>query len=101
MRRLFRFLGTTFLGGLLVILPIYLSIILLLKGVKTLVALMRPIAELIPENRLHPDLIAAILVVLGCFVAGLIARGFPRSKAGQVFEEKVLEKIPGYSMVRS
>ncbi|HEY1907867.1 MAG TPA: DUF502 domain-containing protein [Myxococcaceae bacterium] len=101
MRRLFRFLGTTFVGGLLVILPIYLSIILLLKGAKTLVALMRPIAELIPENRLHPDLIAAILVVLGCFVAGLIARGFPRSKAGQVFEEKVLEKIPGYSMVRS
>jgi uncharacterized membrane protein len=95
-----RFFGTTFVGGLLVILPIYLSIILLLKGVKTLVGLVRPVAALVPESRLHPDLIAAALVVIACFIAGLVATGFPRSKAGQAFEEKVLEKIPGYGMVR-
>jgi uncharacterized membrane protein len=100
MRRLIRFFSTTFVGGLLVILPIYLSIILLLKGVKTLVDLVRPLAALVPESRAHPDLIAAVLVVLACFIAGLVAAGFPRSKAGQVFEEKILEKIPGYSMVR-
>jgi uncharacterized membrane protein len=101
MRRLFRFLGTTFVGGLLVILPIYLAVILLLKGVKTLMGLVKPIAAMIPESRLHPDLIAIVLVVLACFIAGLVARGFPRTKLGATVEEKVLDKIPGYSMLRS
>lgn len=101
MHRLLRFLGTTFVGGMLVILPIYLAIILLLKGVKTLLDLVKPLTAMVPENRLHPDLIAVILVVLACFIAGLVARSFPRSKLGAVFEEKVLERIPGYAMLRS
>jgi uncharacterized membrane protein len=101
MRRLMRFLGTTFVGGLLVILPIYLAVILLLKGVKTLMGLVKPLAALVPENQLHPDLIAVCLAVVVCFIAGLVARQFPRSKAGQAFEEKVLERIPGYSMLRA
>jgi uncharacterized membrane protein len=96
-----RFLGTTFVGGLLVILPIYLAVILVLKGVKTLMELVRPIAKLVPESALHPDLIAVVVAVVVCFIAGLVARGFPRSKAGQAFEEKVLDRIPGYSIVRA
>jgi len=101
MRQLMRLIGTTFVGGLLVILPIYLAIILLLKGAKTLIELVKPLAALVPENRLHSDLIAIVLAVLACLVAGVVARGFPRSKAGAVFEEKVLERIPGYAMLRS
>jgi len=101
MRQLLRFFGTTFVGGLLVILPIYLAIILLLKGVKTLIGLVKPIAALVPESSLHPDAVAIILAVVACFIAGLVARGFPRSKAGAAFEEKVLERIPGYAMLRS
>src|SRR5262245_14539362 len=101
MRRVMRFLGTTFVGGLLVILPIYLAIILLLKGVRTLLDLVRPLVKLVPEGVLRPDLVAAALVVIACFIAGLVARGFPRSKAGQVFQEKFLDRIPGYTMLRS
>jgi uncharacterized membrane protein len=101
MHRLTRFLGTTFVGGLLVILPIYLVVLLILKAVGSLLQLLKPIAALVPENRLHPDVIAAVLVVLACFIAGLVAREFPSSKAGRAFEEKVLERIPGYSMVRT
>jgi len=101
MRQLLRFVGTTFVGGLLVILPIYLAIILLLKGVKTLLELVKPLVALVPENRTHPDLIAIVLGVLACLIAGLVARRFPRGKAGAAFEEKVLERIPGYAMVRS
>jgi uncharacterized membrane protein len=101
MRQLMRFVGTTLVGGVLVILPVYLAILLLLKTVKTLMNLMKPISDLVPENRLHPDVIAVIVVVLACFIAGLVARQFPRSKLGAAFEEKVLERIPGYGMLRS
>jgi len=101
MRQLMRFVGTTFAGGLLVILPVYLAILLLLKAVKTLMELMKPIAKLVPENVLRPDLVAILVVVLACFIAGLVARGFPRSKAGAAFQENVLERIPGYAMMQS
>ena len=70
MRQLMRFVGTTFVGGLLVILPVYLAILLLLKAVKTLMELMKPLIELVPQNREHPDLIAIIVVVLACNVLG-------------------------------
>jgi uncharacterized membrane protein len=101
MHRVMRFLGTTFVGGLLVILPIYLAVLLLLKAVKTLMELVKPVAALVPESRLHPDLVAVVVVALACFMAGLLARALPRSKLGAAFEEKVLERIPGYSMLRS
>jgi uncharacterized membrane protein len=101
MKRLLGFLGTTFVGGLLVILPIYLAVLLLLKAVGTLVALLKPVVELVPDNKAHPNLIATVVVVVACFLAGLVAREFPRSKLGQTFEEKVLDRIPGYGLLRS
>jgi uncharacterized membrane protein len=101
MHRLMSFLGTTFVGGLLVILPVYLAVLLLMKAAGSLLQLLKPVAALVPENRLHPDLIAGVVVVVACFIAGLVARGFRRSKAGRVFEENVLERIPGYSMIRT
>jgi uncharacterized membrane protein len=96
-----RFLGTTFVGGLLVILPVYLAVLLLLKAVGSLVGLLKPVAELVPDSKLHPNLIAAVVVVVACFLAGLVAREFPKTKVGQAFQEKVLERIPGYSLVRT
>ena len=38
---------------------------------------------------------------MACFLAGLVAREFPKTKAGRAFQEKVLERIPGYSLVRT
>jgi uncharacterized membrane protein len=85
MHRLMSFVGTTFVGGLLVILPIYLAVLLLLKAVGSLVGLLKPVAELVPESKLHPNLIAAVVVVVACFLAGLVAREFPRTQAGRAF----------------
>ena len=37
------------LGGLLVIVPIYLAVLVLLKGMKSVMGLVRPFALLLPE----------------------------------------------------
>jgi len=101
MRRLVRFLGTTLLGGLLVVLPIYLAVLGTLALGKKLIGILAPLAKLLPEGVPHPDIVIGLLVVLVCFVAGLVAAGFPRTSVGRGFEEKVLERIPGYSMLRT
>jgi len=100
MRRLVRFLGTTLLGGLLVILPIYLAVLATLVLGKKLFGILAPLAKLLPEGIPYPDIVVAVLTVLACFVAGLIAAGLPRTSVGRGFEEKVLERLPGYSMIR-
>jgi uncharacterized membrane protein len=100
MRRLLRFIGTSILGGLLVVLPIYLAVILLIAVWGKLQGLLRPLALLLPESVPHPNLVVWALAVLVCFAAGLLVSSFPRSKAGKSFEEKVLDRLPGYSMLR-
>jgi uncharacterized membrane protein len=100
MRRLVRFLGTTLLGGLLVVLPIYLAVLATLVIGRKLIGILGPLAKLLPEGIPQPNLVVAFLAVLVCFFAGLIAAGFPRTAVGRGFEEKVLERLPGYSMIR-
>jgi uncharacterized membrane protein len=100
MRRLLHLIGTTIVGGLLVVLPIYLAVILLFAAWGKVRALFRPLEALLPEAVPHPDLVVAAFAVLVCFAAGLLVSGFPRSKAGHWFEEKVLDRLPGYSMLR-
>jgi len=42
------FLVTTLVGGLLILLPIHLTVLVLLKGVQSAAALVRPLAMLLP-----------------------------------------------------
>jgi len=100
MRRLLRFIGTTITGGLLVVLPVYLAVLLLLALGGKLLGLLKPLAKLLPDAVPHPDLVVALLAVLGCFAAGLLVIAFKRSSLARGFEEKVLERLPGYSLLR-
>jgi uncharacterized membrane protein len=96
-----QFLKTTLIGGLLILVPMYFSVLLLAKAVKGLVGLLAPVTALLPEG-LHElrQLAAIALVVLACFVLGLAARTRPgRFMLGE-FERRVLEKIPGFAVMR-
>ena len=100
MARLVRFVGTSIVGGLLVILPIYLAVLLLIALGGKVIGLLRPLAKLVPDAIPHPGVLVGVLAVLVCFVAGLLVRSFPRSSLGRGLEQKVLERLPGYSMLR-
>jgi uncharacterized membrane protein len=102
MKALSEFLKTTLIGGLLIVVPIYFTLLLLGKALKGIVALLAPIVALLPERVHHfEQILAIVLVVLVCFVLGLIARTGLGRRAIEVFERRVLERLPGFAMLRS
>ncbi len=100
MRRLAEFVKTALIGGLLVILPIYVSIILIAKAVQGIFAAMKPITAVVPASVQFREIVAVLVVVAVCFVAGLIVRTGPGLRAKNAFEAAVLERLPGYTLLR-
>jgi hypothetical protein len=50
MKTLAEFTKTTLIGGLLIILPIYIAVLLLTKTVKALLALLEPVTAQVPAS---------------------------------------------------
>jgi uncharacterized membrane protein len=74
----------------------------MMKALEGMVALLGPIVALLPERAHHFDqILAIVLVVLVCFVLGLIARTGLGRRAIEAFERRVLERMPGFAMLRS
>ena len=91
---------TTLIGGVLIVLPIYLSILLLAKTLSAIVTLLSPVTAAIPAGEQFRQLIALMIVLAVCFVAGIVARTGAGLRAKNALERTVLEKIPGYELVR-
>ena len=91
---------TTLIGGLLVVLPIYVSVLLLAKTLAAIFALLAPVTAAIPAGAQFRQVIAIVIVLVVCLIAGLIVRTRSGRRARKILEQSVLEKIPGYSLVR-
>jgi len=100
MKTLAEFTKTTLIGGVLIVLPIYVSLLLLAKAAKGLLALMKPITDGIPGSLEFREILAVLVLAAVCFVAGLIARTGPGLRAKNAFEQAVLERLPGYTLLR-
>ena len=100
MRTLAEFTKTTLIGGILIILPIYVSILLLIKAFSGLMALVNPITAGIPASVEFRGILAILVLVAICFMTGLIVRTGPGLRAKNAFEEAVLSKLPGYTLLR-
>jgi uncharacterized membrane protein len=100
MRRIAEFSKTTLIGGLLIVLPLYLAILLLAKTVSGLLSLLSPITGAIPDDVGLRPVIAALILIAICFLAGLAVRTGPGLRAKNAIERTVLERIPGYSLLR-
>lgn len=100
MRTLAEFTKTTLIGGLLIVLPVYLTLLLLAKTVQGLLALVQPVTAQVPASLQFRQVLAILLLAAACFVAGLIARTGPGLRAKNAFERGVLERLPGYKLLR-
>jgi len=98
--RLAEFTKTTLVGGLLVVLPIYATALLLAKTAMGLFAIVSPVTNQIPASVHWRGLAAWAILIVACFLAGLVVRTGPGLRAKNAFEKAVLEKIPGYSLIR-
>jgi len=98
MRRFLASIGSALGAGILVVAPVYLGVLLLLKIMQSLAIVVRPIARLLPAWLPAERLLSLLLVLLVCLVVGFMVR----TRAGQaVLGHTVLEKLPGYTLLRS
>jgi uncharacterized membrane protein len=101
MKAVREFLVSTLVGGVLILLPVYLAVLLLLKGVKSLVALLQPIAKMLPDWLPNENLLALLVVFLVCFVLGALVRTPVGRRVRLRVEETFFGNLPGYDTIRS
>jgi uncharacterized membrane protein len=101
MKRLANFARTTLVGGVLFLVPIIVLIAIVGKALELVHKLTDPLAERFPVAAGHtPILLASGLLILVCFVMGLLALTRP-ARVGVAWLERVfLSKIPGYVLLK-
>jgi uncharacterized membrane protein len=100
MRAIAEFTKTTLIGGLLIVLPVYVAVLLIAKAVQGLLAVVKPIADAIPASEQFDDILAILILAAICFIAGLIVRTGPGLRAKNAIEGTLLERLPGYTLLR-
>ena len=95
------FIKSTLMDGVLVILPLGIVVMLVLKIVGMLEPVATPIVAHLPPVLHFPVLITLVLLFPLCLVAGLLAQTRAGQGAGISFEGAILNRTPGYSIVRS
>jgi uncharacterized membrane protein len=101
MRYAREFITSTLIGGLLFVVPVYLAVLLLLKGMKSVGTLVRPFTALLPDWVPAERLLSLLLVLTICFLVGFALR----TRSGRAIRERLevvfFGKLPGYGLIRS
>jgi uncharacterized membrane protein len=97
MKRFVAFLKSALLGGLLVVLPAWLAVLLVLKALSHLEIFVKPISKHLPQAIGHPRGIAIVLLVAMFFTVGLLIQTAIGSRMKSLVERRILNKIPGYT----
>src|SRR5687767_5769272 len=95
------FITSTVVGGLFIAVPVYLAVLLLLKGMKTVGGLVRPIAVLVPDWLPAEGLLSLLLVLALCFLIGVAVRTPSGRAVRERLEVVFFERLPGYGLLRS
>ncbi|HYP85168.1 DUF502 domain-containing protein [Variovorax sp.] len=101
MKAIWNFLINTLIGGLLVLLPAYLAILLIVKGMMGLVEVAKPLVKVLPIDTDHHAIAALLLIILASFIVGLAVRTWPGRPLGRWLDKGLLDRIPGYTFLRS
>ena len=98
MKNLLSFLKLAAQGGLLVLLPILLFILLLTEIVQMVVGLATPIAGLFPagtfEDPKYPVALAVTLLFGASLIIGIVMKSNAATRLGNWIQEKTLDKLP-------
>lgn len=104
MKNIASFIKTTLFGGLFLVIPIVLIIIIFGKALEIIRKLLAPITDIIPVETIGgihtARFIAFFILLLICFVAGLLAKTKKANMVKNWIEDNVLVHIPGYSLIK-
>ena len=105
MNKFLGFLRVTIAGGVLFLIPLIVIIVLLKKAIGFLRSAVEPLAVYIPLKHVAGlgvvTLLSIILLLIICFLAGLLMRTRVAKKIKSTLEDNVLSYIPGYSYVKA
>lgn len=104
MKSVLSFIRTTLTGGVLFLLPVILIVFLLKKAFEFIAPIAAPFSRFLPDMFLGFDgsrLAAILLLVLLCFLGGLLFRSRRVQKWVQSLENNVLSYIPGYFLIKN
>ncbi len=103
-RHFSRLLLVTLVQGVLFLVPIVIVTVLAREGYQMLRRLARPVARLLPGDRvlgfLAEDLISVVAIALVFPIAGLFVGTRPGRLLSERLERSVLYRVPGYLLVR-
>ena len=95
------FVTSTVVGGVFVVVPVYLAILLLLKGMQSVAGLVRPVAALLPPWLPAESFFSLFFLLVVCFLVGAAVR----TRVGRLVRERMevvfFERLPGYGLLRS
>jgi len=100
MRTIAEFTKTTLIGGILIVLPVYIAVLLILKALQGLLAAVKPITAAIPASVEFDEILAILVLAVICFIAGLVVRTRAGLRAKNAIERRVLQRLPGYTLLR-
>ena len=89
------FVTATLVGGFLFVVPVYLAVLLLLKGMASVAGLVRPFAALVPDWIPAEGFFSLVLILMICFLAGVAIRTPSGRAARERLEMAFFEKLPG------
>jgi uncharacterized membrane protein len=101
MKHVTEFFVKSLVSGVVLIVPVYLSVLLLLKAMHAVAGLVKPLARLLPSWFPAEQALSLVLVFIGCFLIGAAALTPAGEAARQRIEKSLFERIPGYTLFRS
>jgi uncharacterized membrane protein len=101
MKQFIQFVTKAFLTGLLILVPVYLSVLLLLKAMNSVAGIARPFANLLPEWLPAEHILSLLLVLIVCFLIGAAVRTPAGHAIQQRIEKSFFERMPGYALFQS
>ncbi len=100
-----KFIKTTVIGGLLFLIPFILLVIILTKVHSLLLVVAKPLDDLIPLEQIGgvalANILVALMIILICFIAGILATGKYMKKMQSSIVNGILVKIPGYLIIKA
>ncbi len=104
MKSIMSFIKTTLIGGLFFVIPLVLLALIIGKVLDVFRKLVAPIADKIPIEAIGgitiSRIIALLILLLVCFIAGLFANTKKIKEFRKWIETNILSHIPGYTLLK-
>jgi uncharacterized membrane protein len=100
-----KLIRTTIVGGIIFLVPIAIFVAVIGKGLEITGGISKPLAHVLPVNMIGglavARVLAIVLLLLICFLAGLLARAAIARKLVEGLEANVLSRLPAYALMKT